>query len=267
MAKRKRTITENSIRKRLKEGRGTGRLSEYRPWLHIQDVPSLGLSSRIKGWKTQRVHHFLSGLELLYFYILEWSINVIDIREQYPLLPSEETIAIARSCGIRHPVHPRTKYPIVMTTDFVNTVRYGRSSADEPRTVKYKADLLNQRTLEKLEIERRYWAARRKTLKIITEDSISKPVAKNVEWFHSCLQLQNLYGLDPLTLSLLCSIVVNALKEQTAPLRDITIRLDDHLGLEPGTCLLIVRHLLANRYLHVDMRKLINPSKPLDLID
>ena len=267
MAKRKRHITSKSIAKRIKEGRGIGRLGNYKPWLHIQDVPSLGLSSRIKGWKTQRVHHFLSGLELLYFYILDWSINVIDIREQYPLLPCEETIAIARSCGIRYPVHPRTRYPIVMTTDFVNTVRYGHSVFDEPRTVKYKTDLLHQRTLEKLEIERRYWAARKKTLKIITEDSISKPVAKNVEWFHSCLQLQNLYGLDALTLSLLCSIVINALREQTAPLRDITIHLDDHLGLEPGTSLLIVRHLLANRCLHVDMRKVINPSKPLILID
>lgn len=88
-----------------------------------------------------------------------------------------------------------------------------------------------------------------------------------MEWFHSCLQLQNLYGLDALTLSLLCSIVVNALKEQTAPLRDITIRLDDQLGLEPGTSLLIVRHLLANRCLHVDMSKVINPGKPLFLID
>jgi hypothetical protein len=267
MSKRKRTATETSIKRKIKEGRGVGRLASYKPWLHIQDVPSLGLSSRIKGWKTQRVHHFLSILELSYFYILEWSRNVIDIREQYPLLPCEETIAIARSCGIRHPVHPRTKYPIVMTTDFVNTVRYGHTVFDEPRTVKYKADLLQQRTLEKLEIERRYWQARKKTLKIITEDSVSKPVAKNVEWFHSYLQLQNLYGLDPLTLSLLCSIVVNALREQTAPLRDITIQLDDQLGLEPGTGLLIVRHLLANRSLHVDMSIVINPSKPLFLID
>ncbi|HEV7736265.1 MAG TPA: hypothetical protein VGO47_02690, partial [Chlamydiales bacterium] len=83
MAKRKRLVTETSIKRRIKEGRGIGRLANYKPWLHIQDVPSLGLSSRIKGWKTQRVHHFLSGLELLYFYILEWSRNVVDIREQY----------------------------------------------------------------------------------------------------------------------------------------------------------------------------------------
>ena len=37
-----------------------GQGANYNPWLHIQDVPSQGLASRIKGWKTRRVHHLLS---------------------------------------------------------------------------------------------------------------------------------------------------------------------------------------------------------------
>jgi len=100
-----------------------------------------------KGWKTNRVHQMLSLLELLYFYIAEWALQVVDIREQYPLLPIEETLAIARSCGIRHPIDPKTKEPVVMTTDFVLTVRQGASDIDQPRTVKYRADLFNLRTL------------------------------------------------------------------------------------------------------------------------
>src|SRR5262245_6874782 len=112
MAKRKRHRTLESIRRLIRQGRGVGRFGNYKPWLYIQDVPSRGLACRTKGWKTGRVHHFLSRLELFYFYMLEWSPVVLDVREQYPLLPLQETLSIAASCGIRHPVDPVTRVPI-----------------------------------------------------------------------------------------------------------------------------------------------------------
>lgn len=266
MAKRNRRNTKNSIRRRVKEGRGMGRLAEYKPWLHIQDVASKGLSSRIKGWKTERVHHLLSMLETLYFYVLEWSQEVIDIREQYPLLPLEETLAIAESCGIHHPSDPRTKYPIVMTTDFVNTVCRGVTDFDEPRTVKYKTDLLKRRTLEKLEIERRYWESRKIKLKVVTEDSIPSTLAKNVEWLHSYRCLADFTDLDEFAFRRTATEVMEALKSYPGSLRSITIATDDRLGLEAGTSLSIVRYLLANRRLRVDMLKPINPSARLVLL-
>lgn len=88
MTKRIRTI---NIEKLIKEGRGQGHGSDYKPWINIQDVPSLGRVSRIKGIKTNRQHEFLSDLERNFFYLLEYSNNVVDIREQFPLLPLEET--------------------------------------------------------------------------------------------------------------------------------------------------------------------------------
>ncbi len=59
-----------------------------------------------------------------------------------------------------------------MTTDFVVTVRHPVGDVDEPHTVKYTKDLSNRRTLEKREIERRYWQARNKRLKILTEENV-----------------------------------------------------------------------------------------------
>lgn len=123
MAKRSRNSSETTIENRLKQGRGMGQGANYNPWLHIQDVPSQGLASRIKGWKTGRVHHLLSELETSYFYVLDSSLPVLDIREQFPLLPLEETLTIAEQCGVAYPADPRTKEPVVMTTDFVVTVR------------------------------------------------------------------------------------------------------------------------------------------------
>ncbi|MEO0688448.1 MAG: TnsA endonuclease N-terminal domain-containing protein, partial [Cyanobacteria bacterium J06649_11] len=141
MAKRNRTVDDAVISKRLDSGRGQGKGSSYKPWLQIQDVPSIGLATRIKGWKTNRVHHFLSNLELNYFYVLEWSSIVTDIREQYPLLPREETLAIASNCGIRHPQEAQTKTPIVMTCDFLITIAANIEEIEVARTVKFAKDL------------------------------------------------------------------------------------------------------------------------------
>lgn len=48
MSKRERTST---VEKWIKEGDGTGTSTDYRPWLKIQDVSSLGRSTRLKGIK------------------------------------------------------------------------------------------------------------------------------------------------------------------------------------------------------------------------
>lgn len=83
-------------------------LNEYIPWLSVRTVPSHGLVTRIKGLKTNRVHHFLSNLEKGAFYYFEWSDLVIDIREQYPILPIELTEKIAAEMNITHPTNPKT---------------------------------------------------------------------------------------------------------------------------------------------------------------
>jgi hypothetical protein len=265
MAKRNRKTDKKKINKRIEEGRGTGRLSEYNPWLHIQDVPSKGLVTRIKGWKTTRVHHLLSIFELMYFYVLEWSTDVFDIREQYPLLPLEETLAIAQACGIRHPTDPHTKHPVVMSTDFVNTIQQNGKNIDQARTLKHKQELRSKRKLEKLEIERRYWEKRKVDWKIVTEDDIPNVLARNVEWLHQYRHLEDFSDLTEFTIHQIISVLTKSVCEQNVSLRNITLQTDDRLGLEIGTSLSIVRYLLANRSWQVDMNKPINPGKQLIL--
>ncbi len=58
----------------------------------------------------------------MYWYALDWAPSVVDIREQFPLLPIEDTLRIAERLGYRHPRHPQTRRPIVMTTDFLVTI-------------------------------------------------------------------------------------------------------------------------------------------------
>jgi hypothetical protein len=60
------------------------------------------------------------------------------------------------SMRIRYPTVPGTMQPVVLTTDFVITLVNGLERIHQARTVKYSDYLSSQRTLEKLEIERRY---------------------------------------------------------------------------------------------------------------
>lgn len=79
-----------------------------------------------------------SDLERNYFYYLDFADNVVDIREQFPLLPINETIIIAKELGIEHPRDPVTKEPIVMTTDFLITFKEQDGNiVEKARTLKY----------------------------------------------------------------------------------------------------------------------------------
>ncbi|MCJ7840926.1 TnsA endonuclease N-terminal domain-containing protein [Lederbergia sp. NSJ-179] len=151
MAKRKRT---SKVDKWIKEGRGTGSGANYQPWLKIQDV-SLG------------------------------------IREQFPLLPQEETIVIAEELGIKHPADPRTGNPIVMTTDFLLTVDKGQGVYEVAHTIKMKEKLLEERVLEKFEIDREYWKRKGIGWGIVTEEEIDKTMARNISYIHEYFDIRN----------------------------------------------------------------------------
>jgi hypothetical protein len=185
MAKRRRTWNKSAYQKLIKEGRGQGAGADYVPWIKIQDFPSNGMVSRIKGAKTGRVHHLLSNHEMRLFYLLDWSDDVIDIREQYPLLDLQLAIETAEMAQIRYPCDPVSGFPYVMTSDFyVETV-----SGVMIISVKSVSDLENPRTREKLEVERRYWNNQGFRWTIATENEINPVKAKNIEWLSQASDL------------------------------------------------------------------------------
>ena len=162
----------------LKEGRGQGTGESYKPWIFIHDFPSRGISARVPGRTTGRIHHLLSRNEEFYFYILDADPDVLDIREQFPLRLSE-TMEIARKLNIRHP--RKSNFPFVMTTDFLVTRKDGLHA----RTVKHSDDLKNPRVIEKFSIEHAYWSSKDVDWKIVTEKQISRNKALNLQWLYS----------------------------------------------------------------------------------
>jgi hypothetical protein len=242
MAKHRYDIDESRIAKWLAEGRGEGRGEAYKPWLRVQDLSSRGRSSRMPGRKSGRTHELMSDLEravLLEFDGLE---RVVDIREQFPL-PRETTIRIAQKAGIRHPaVHG---VDIVMTTDFVVDFRVGSRIFSLGVAVKYAKDLESGRTVEKLELERRYWLTQKSRWIVVTElDLVAARTAVSL-WKHGWHTLEHL-GEAPEYWADRCEKFISALSDADGgSLLDLVRRLEAHAGFAVGDGMTVVRHLLA----------------------
>ncbi|NBD25548.1 TnsA endonuclease N-terminal domain-containing protein [Paenibacillus glycinis] len=266
MAKKRTRTTASSIARRIKEGRGTGHYSQYRPWLTIHDVPSIGVVTRILGWKSGRLHHYLSEhFELAHHFQMDWSEDVIDIREQYPLLPLEKTLYIAQKLGIRHPVDPKTKHPIVMTTDMLLTLRNDDVTKFVAHSIK-PMNQLNKRTLEKLQIEKEFFKDDGIEWALITEKQINYDLVKNVEWLHSTKSIYNNSSITKALVDQLQPDLYAAITQSDLPLAKVTLAKDQQFALPKGTCIQIVKHLIANRYWVVDMCQRIMPTlKPLHI--
>lgn len=265
MSKRKRT---SEIEKWIKQGRGSGIGSDYKPWLKIQDVSSLGRSTRLKGMKTGRQHEFLSDLERNYFYLTEYSNFVIDIREQFPLLPLEETIVIADELGLKHPADPKTNELIVMTTDFLLTMSNADGAFEVARTIKMKDELLKERVLEKFEIEREYWRRRDIDWGIVTEAEIPKKMARNISYIHGYHDIRDydaFQSMDAQHIENLSLSLMERLLEDKGSVRMVTneFDLDTHLPIGSGVTLFY--HLLAQKIILADMSEPFNLEETISI--
>ena len=171
-------LTKAEIDKRFASGRGTGRKSEYQPWIHIQEISSDGTSYRALSHRTGRVVHLLSKLEFLAFSLFDWDESIHDIREQYPL-DLETTLEVAEKAGIKHP-QKGDKYH-VFTTDLL--LDYDELESKQIAVqVKYINDLMDKDVIAKLEIERRSCLAKGMQWKLITNLDIPHVQQVNIDW-------------------------------------------------------------------------------------
>lgn len=252
-------LTQEGILRHVGKGHGHGSGPDYKPWLEVRHVPSLGKSSREMGWKTGRIHTLLSQLELRYFYHLEWADDIVDIREQFPLFPQADTAQLCEQLGIKPPRQPGAGVDMVITTDFLVRTNDGK---DHARAVKYAKDLEDGRTVEKLEIERLYWHGRGVDWKIVTENEISDAFAKNVEWLHPKRDIKSLELAGEGEILCVRETIEEPLLGGIHSLTSATKNCDDLLGYRAGTSLSIARHLLANKVWMTDMQHRIEPMKP-----
>lgn len=253
MAKRRYGFDDEKLARFLKEERGQGHGKNYRPWLTIQDVSSLGRSSRIHSRKTGREHHLLSDIESDLFMLLDWSDSVTDIREQFPL-DRDETRAIAADMGVRHPADAQSRTDIVMTTDFVVNVGAGDSIALVARSVKPASELDVVRTLEKQEIERRYWHSKGVDWGLVTDLDLPAQRVKNLRWLHEMQSLEHMTVSSPDYWDIRCSKFLACLSQAAElSVKQFIRLLENTQGFAIGEALTVIRHLGANKRIAIDL--------------
>lgn len=258
----------------IREGRGKGTGAAYKPWLTVR---TKGLNSNT--WrpygKTGRTHHLLSGIEMGVFCLLEMSQVITDIREQFPLLPLEDTQRIASDLGCSHPRacpfrdKRLGKVNIVMSTDFLVDL------ADLPDLPAYlaisvkKAKDLEKTTprrltnlLSKAEIERRYWAERGVPFLLVTDEDIPEVVRRNVDLLQRFISLKGIQL--PAPLNELAEHLLDML--QTAPALSVSKHgeaFDRTMGLARGTGTSLVWHCLATGAWIADLNRPLDAGYPI----
>ena len=231
----------------IKDGRGKGTGKDYLPWLTVRDVSSAGRSHRVWGFQTQRTHHLLSDLELSAFFLFDWNPSATDIREQYPL-KLDDTVDLARQAGIRHP-QVRGQIQIMSTDLLVDT-----NNPELPRVaiqVKTSSDIFNSRTIEKLELERRYWAMKEIPWYVLTDKLIPKTVTQNITWLYPS-QLILDETEDTLTMAELYSDFFS--KNRNSKISQVAMMIDRDYSLASGESLQKIRSLMAHRVFLFDIR-------------
>ena len=151
-------------------GNGIGK--DHRPYITTSEFNSLGTTSVIKNWKTGRAVHCLSQAEAYWFYILCFSDENIDIREQYPL-EREITQQIASQFGFKH---PGINDEYIMTTDFLVT-------KDNKTHIAYSVkenDMLSDRALQILCIEKQYWQNKGIGFKVLFKKDVNQTLVENI---------------------------------------------------------------------------------------
>ena len=251
MSRQRRLRSYEDYEKALSKGVGSGQLQDYQPWLRVQDVKSHGNRSLIFGLKTLRNHHVMSSIESDFFYQAEFNDSVIDIREQFPLLPLNLTEQIAGHIGVKHPLVRGVKGPpvlYVMTTDFLLTVK------DPTGGIKYKAFAVKPdciptlRMAEKLEIERLFWAMHDIEFKVYVGSELNRIRSKNIAWVTSAIRIDAAHYEH-----LPFDDVVQALQPGDYALEALCSSQARRLNVEGSDIMTIIQVVIAKKLILVDL--------------
>lgn len=202
----------------------------------------------------------MSSIESEHFYLAEFSNSVIDIREQFPLLPLNYTQKVAKTLGVEHPKYPKTKEPIVMTTDQLPTIQTPQGISFHAVSVKPEEDSYDLRVLEKLDIERVCWELLGVKFSYFTGNEITRIQSSNLHWATSPFRENSaIFSREQVDCALSTMRVGQIFIEELCnQLISMNVTSNDD-------ALLLVRFLIANKFIVVDLSNNIAESAFLDV--
>ncbi|WP_185595281.1 TnsA endonuclease N-terminal domain-containing protein [Burkholderia ubonensis] len=190
--------------------------------------------------------HFLSDHEYAAFLELWWDESVDDIREQYPL-NLRRTLTIAGQMEVSHPVDSHTGILLTQTTDILATRGTGDDRSFTAWAVKDSEELTDERAMDKLEIERRYWEELGVSWELVVNDGLNSFRAENLVWL---LEFENAMRKNTRVQADCVSRVLAAVREGRSEVAGTACqRLDIKWGTEPGAHVAALRFLFLFRLL------------------
>jgi hypothetical protein len=164
---------------------------QYEPWIKVWSGPKGTRRHFFNGIKSNRNHHFLSDGEKRLGLVREALPETVDFYEQYPLYDIDLCIQLSVEMGIKYPVDENGEACVLSTDLFCQEIDFTTGEIIKvARTYKPIATFLKEtkhpvsitRTLQKLELERRYYQEKKIPFHIETDLNISKNHADNLVW-------------------------------------------------------------------------------------
>jgi hypothetical protein len=257
--------TEKKIQEMEAAGFGKGVGADYNPWVTVESFSSLGRSRRVWSHKTGRTHHLLSDVEYRLFLSLEWQLDTVDIREQYPL-DRNLTQDVARNLSIRHPFYPGTHVPAVMSVDFLVTKQLGAERVVEAFNAKRDEEAEDEESLLKLEVQREYFEQMGVPHHVIYHSQIPKQNVDNIDWIREALLKPGEEEPRPGYFGALSARMASELAQmpnRSASLASYCRDFEANHGLERGTGLRTARILMQDRVLKANLSSFDLAAEPL----
>jgi hypothetical protein len=245
---------------RLREKRGQGYGVNYKPWILPHELPSDGRTHKILGWKHNRVHYLLSDGELWAFLILQMEDNVLDIREQFPLLPIEKTLKIADQINIVHPPKCRSdrNKKTVITSDFNLLIKKDDGIKEIVRTLKTENDYHKKRTQEKFLIEKEYWKQNGIDWGVILHNEENKVIGENIYSIYQDYFWNDKMKLNKEEMKWLIYKFKEKIIECNMDVMKTTSDFEKYMKWEEGEGLSFFKCLIAHKEVKVDFKKKFN---------
>lgn len=238
---------------------------DYVPYTKTNTFSSKGRATRVMGIKTGRIHHLQSDNQYRAFMYFEWADHVIDIRESYPLLDIMEVIDNKEGLKFDKFKDKEKDKQFILTTNFLLTVDRGEGELEYvARTVKNTSELSRVITAEKLEIERRYWAAKGVQWRVITEKELDRQYVKNAEFTRETL-LQSQYQAEVLQ-DMGEDMTLVLMNSSDRPLKQVIRDFERGEEMDEGVGLFVFRYLIAKKRIHIDMFRKFDINKKVSEI-
>ena len=229
---------------------------KYVPFIDPRDIKSEGSKGRVPDYENKgQDKRVLSNNERLYAYILMFDDRILWSKEQYPLLPIERSIAIAKRLNIRHPKYPGTNLDVVMTTDFYcgkidgNDVVY---SIKDDEKIKSLTDRQIKNLENKEKIQRAFWESKGVKYHLIYSSSYrNSNFAKNLVKLAKNLKIS--FELELIRKRWLKSFSLSLRNTSARRLSFLLTVTSDSMGIEYHQSVALFKHCLWHKMIKANL--------------